>query len=97
MATDYDAPRTVEEEPAGDTIALAQRARETPGFEGDESEASSGGWDSASDSFGDVDLDVIVLPPQADEFTCTECFLVVSNVRAAGTGKYGPICDDCAA
>ena len=45
----------------------------------------------------DLDLDVVVLPPQADEFTCVNCFLVKHRSQLDHDTKLGPICAECAA
>jgi hypothetical protein len=37
-----------------------------------------------------------VLPPQQDEFTCMECFLVKHRSQIDHIGDAGPICKDCA-
>jgi hypothetical protein len=44
----------------------------------------------------DADLDVVVLPPQADEFTCVSCFLVKHRSQIDHQEKLGPICIECA-
>ena len=43
------------------------------------------------------DLDVVVLPPQADEFTCVSCFLVKHRSQLDHESKLGPICRECEA
>jgi len=40
---------------------------------------------------------VRVVPKQADEFTCSTCFLVHHRHRYAGERAGLPICRDCAA
>jgi hypothetical protein len=39
-------------------------------------------------------LDIEVTPKQADEFTCTVCFLVQHQSRQSGSGV--DLCRDCA-
>ena len=42
------------------------------------------------------DLDVVVLPPQDDEFTCSECFIVKHHsLLSPKKGKYGKVCIEC--
>jgi len=41
--------------------------------------------------------DVVVLPPQADEFTCVQCFLVKHRSQLDHEEKLGLICQECAA
>jgi hypothetical protein len=36
-----------------------------------------------------------VLPPQADEFTCVECFLVKHRSQLDHDSKLGPVCGEC--
>jgi hypothetical protein len=43
------------------------------------------------------ELAVQVLPRQADEFTCSSCFLVHHRSQHAGERNGLPICRDCAA
>jgi hypothetical protein len=40
---------------------------------------------------------VVVLPPQADELTCVNCFLVKLQSQFDHDTKLGPICQECAA
>lgn len=42
------------------------------------------------------DLTMPVMPQQADEFTCSECFLVRHRSRLARISRTKPICQDCA-
>jgi hypothetical protein len=56
--------------------------------------------DDSGDSFSipDVvseDLEVVVLPPQDDEFTCSNCFIVKHRSLVARKTKNGPICSEC--
>jgi hypothetical protein len=41
-------------------------------------------------------MDVVVLPPQADEFTCVSCFIVKHRSQLDHEEKLGPICNECA-
>ncbi|MCW2655442.1 MAG: hypothetical protein JWR32_6418, partial [Mycobacterium sp.] len=43
------------------------------------------------------ELSVRVIPKQADEFTCSSCFLVHHRSRLAGANGGVMICTDCAA
>ena len=43
------------------------------------------------------ELTVRAVPQQADEFTCSSCFLVHHRSRLAGERNGQPICRDCAA
>jgi hypothetical protein len=96
MATDYDAPRKTDD----DTESIQALQERTPDKlssaidvdEGDNPDFALGGSDLT-----DVDLDVVVLPPQADEFTCVSCFLVKHQSQFDHDSKLGPICQECAA
>ena len=43
----------------------------------------------------DESLTVRVLPRQADEFTCSKCFLVHHRSQLDHEGKTGPVCSEC--
>ena len=43
----------------------------------------------------DLDLDVVVLPAQEDEFTCVSCFLVKHQSQFDHDTKLGPVCHEC--
>ena len=42
------------------------------------------------------ELSVTVIPQQADEFTCSSCFLVQHRSRMRVSGAGLPVCADCA-
>jgi hypothetical protein len=92
MATDYDAPRKADD----DTESIEAIKERVPA-----TTASTDTEDpDASDSFAipDVvseDLEVVVLPPQEDEFTCMSCFIVKHHSLLARKSKAGPICSEC--
>jgi hypothetical protein len=92
MAADYDAPRATDDDGALDTIVL-QRGPKQETSETDEPDfANEGG-----DSWGAVDVDVVVVPLQASEFVCTECFLMVDRLQLSPDTSHGLVCNDCAA
>ena len=94
MATDYDAPRKNDD----DTESLEAIKDRIP-----EGTSASSDVDDAdhSDSFAipevaNEELDVVVVPKQEDEFTCSECFIVKHHSqKARKDGQYGPVCVDC--
>lgn len=94
MATDYDAPRKNDD----DTESLEAIKDRIP-----EGTTASSDVDDAdhSDSFAipevaNEELDVVVVPKQEDEFTCSECFIVKHHSqKARKDGQYGPVCVDC--
>jgi len=95
MATDYDAPRKNDDE--NESIeAIKERIPDklTGSVDIDESETGEGF--SIPEVIAE-DLDVVVLPPQEDEFTCTECFIVKHHsLLSSKKGKYGKVCLECA-
>ena len=93
MATDYDAPRKTDEET--DSIqALQERVPDKMSGVVDADDADNPGF--AGQDLADLDLDVVVLPPQADEFTCVSCFLVKHRSQLDHQEKLGAICRECA-
>jgi len=95
MATDYDAPRKTDEE--SDSIeALKERVPDKLSGSVDSEDADNPGFELAGADLSDVDLDVVVLPPQDDEFTCVECFLVRHRSQMDHDTKLGPVCRECA-
>lgn len=96
MATDYDAPRKTDEDT--DSIqALQERVPDKMSGVVDVDDADNPGFELAGQDLSDLDLDVVVLPPQADEFTCVSCFLVKLQSQFDHDTKLGPICVECAA
>lgn len=94
MATDYDAPRKSDEET--DSIeALKERVPAKGASSIDTEDADNPGFELAGADLSDVELDVVVLPQQADEFTCTNCFLVRHRSQLDHQGEFGPVCAEC--
>ena len=76
MATDYDAPRKTDDD-SESIEALKERVPDKLSGSVDVEDADNPGEvRTAGRRPSDLDLDVVVLPPQADEFTCMNCFLV---------------------
>ena len=97
MATDYDAPRKTEDD-SESIEALKERVPDKMSGVVDVDDADNpGGFDLPGADLSDVELDVVVLPPQADEFTCVNCFLVKHRSQIDHESKLGPICTECAA
>lgn len=96
MATDYDAPRKNDDE--NESIeAIKERIPDKLTGSVDIDESDSGEGFSIPEVIAE-DLDVVVLPPQEDEFTCTECFIVKHHsLLSAKKGKYGKVCLECVA
>ena len=99
MATDYDAPRKSEEDLSEDSIQelQARRSDKSSGVvDEDETEAAEGFELPGADLSGE-ELSVRVLPRQADEFTCSSCFLVHHRSQLANEKNGQQICSECAA
>lgn len=95
MATDYDAPRKTDEDT--DSIqALQERVPDKMSGVVDVDDADNPGFELAGQDLADLDLDVVVLPPQADEFTCISCFLVKHRSQLDHEEKLGAVCRECA-
>ena len=99
MATDYDAPRKTDEEINEDSIEelKARRHDKSSGVvDVDEFEQAENLELPGADLSGE-ELSVRVLPRQADEFTCSRCFLVHHRSQLAKEVKGQLICKECAA
>jgi len=96
MATDYDAPRKSDDD-SESIEALKERVPDKMSGVVDVDDADNpGGYELPGADLSDVELDVVVLPPQADEFTCVSCFLVKHRSQIDHETKLGPICLECA-
>ena len=97
MATDYDAPRKSEDD-SESIKALKERVPDKlSGTTGDEDSDNPSSFDLPGADLSDLELDVVVLPAQQDEFTCMSCFLVKHRSQLDHEGAEGPICKECAA
>jgi hypothetical protein len=98
VATDYDAPRRGTEDDEVETIeevrsATATRAAQSPNVDEDEN-ATAESFELPGADLSHVELIVEVQPEQADEFTCTSCFLVRHRTQR-DTANVN-VCVDCA-
>ncbi len=100
MATDYDAPRRTEsDDVAEDSLEELKEHRNDAAasiIDVDETDTAESFELPGADLSGE-ELSVRVVPKQADEFTCSTCFLVHHRRRYAGERAGLPICRDCAA
>ncbi|GFZ80729.1 DUF4193 domain-containing protein [Nesterenkonia alkaliphila] len=97
MATDYDAPRKSDEDVNEDSIEeLKNRStnRQSAVVDEDEAEAAEG-FELPGADLSDEELQVRVLPAQADEFTCASCFLVRHRSQVAREQDGQFFCTDC--
>ncbi|WP_370372604.1 DUF4193 domain-containing protein [Catenulispora sp. GP43] len=96
MATDYDSPRKTDDDPGLDNIEeLKTRRREPTGGLVDLDEGDHGPIELPGADLSGEELTVNVLPRQADEFTCSSCFLVQHRSRLARRKRGESICQDC--
>ena len=99
MATDYDAPRKTDDELSEDSIEELKSRRvdkSASSVDVDETEQAEGFELPGADLSGE-ELSVRVLPRQADEFTCSRCFLVHHRSQLASEAKGQMVCRECAA
>ena len=102
MATDYDAPRRSEADEMAEDSLEELKARRNENQSGvvdlDESDTAENFELPGADLSGlsGEDLTVKVLPKQADEVTCSKCFLVHHRSRLAEESGGLYICRDCA-
>jgi hypothetical protein len=98
MATDYDAPRHNESdavvEDSLDVLKERHREAQSPAVDVEETDTAEGFELPGADLSGE-ELSVRVAE-QADEFTCSACFLVHHRHRYAGERAGLPICRLCA-
>ena len=96
---DYDAPRVTEsddtaEESLDDLAARRRNDAATAVVDVDDGDAVDSFELPGADLSGE-ELTVRVLPKQADEFTCSSCFLVQHRNRLAMQKDGRLICADC--
>ncbi|MEJ1155516.1 MULTISPECIES: DUF4193 domain-containing protein [Microbacterium] len=98
MATDYDAPRNKTEDDSESIEALKERVPDKLSGSVDAEDADNpSGFELPGADLSDLELDVVVLPAQDDEFTCMSCFLVKHRSQLDHTGADGAICLECSA
>ncbi len=99
MATDYDAPRRSETDDMSEDSLEELKARRSEAASAavdvDEVETAESFELPGADLSGE-ELSVRVIPKQADEFTCTSCFLVYHRSRMAYERGHERVCVDCA-
>jgi hypothetical protein len=99
MATDYDAPRKTDDDLSEDSLEelKARRAdKSASAIDVDEADAAESHELPGAD-LSHEELSVRVLPKQADEFTCTRCYLVHHRSQLVTARGAELICRDCAA
>ena len=99
MATDYDAPRKTDDDDLNEDSIEELKSRRvdksTSSVDVDETEQAEGFELPGADLSGE-ELSVRVIPKQADEFTCSRCFLVHHRSQLAAESRGQPVCTECA-
>ncbi|WKN61350.1 MULTISPECIES: DUF4193 domain-containing protein [Rhodococcus] len=96
MATDYDAPRVTESDESDtslEQLTASRKDTQSPVVDVEDTDTAESFELPGADLSGE-ELTVRVIPKQADEFTCTSCFLVHHRSRLADPAQL--ICRDCA-
>lgn len=97
MATDYDAPRKVDDEAGEDSIEELKTRRtekQSPSVDIDESDLADA-FELPGADLSNEELQIQVLPAQADEFTCANCFLVKHRSQIAREKDGQLYCLEC--
>ena len=98
MATDYDSPRTSEDDLSEDSLEelKARRAESQTGIVDVDEEDLAESLELPGADLSGEELSVRVLPRQADEFTCSSCFLVHHRSQLASQKNGQSVCRECA-
>lgn len=98
MTVDYDAPRRKQDDLESDSLEELPVGRadgRTAVLDLEDSDPVDSIDLPGADLSGE-ELTVRVVPKQADEFTCSSCFLVFHRSRMARDTRGTMICADCA-
>lgn len=97
MTVDYDAPRRapVDADEPLDELAVRRNDSTTSVLDVDETDAAES-YELPGADLSDEEFVVRVMPKQADEFTCSSCFLVHHRSRLARGHNGDSICTECA-
>ena len=99
MATDYDAPRETDDDLSEDSLEELKARRvdkASSSVDVDETEQAEGFELPGADLSGE-ELSYRVIPCQADEFTCSRCFLVHHRSQLAKAVGGQMVCRECVA
>ena len=99
MATDYDSPRKTDDDMTEDSLQELQARRmdqssSTIDMDPDDTAES---LELPGADLSNEDLSVRAIPRQADEFTCSRCFLVHHRSQLAEERGGHLVCRECAA
>jgi len=98
MATDYDASRKSDDEQKEESLEArrltsGEQDKTSGRVDEDETELAET-YELPGADLSHETLSIEVTPEQADEFTCTSCFLVLHASRRSSPGA--DLCSDCA-
>lgn len=98
MATDYDAPRKTEEDLREESLEelKARRADKAATLIDVDDVEEVETLELPGADLSDQALTARVVPEQADEFTCTRCFLVHHRSQLVSERNGEMICSECA-
>jgi Domain of unknown function (DUF4193) len=99
MGTDYDSPRKTDDELSEDSLQELQARRmdkSSSTIDVDPDDVAES-LELPGADLSNEELSFRVIPRQADEFTCSSCFLVQHRSRLASEKGGVMICTDCAA
>lgn len=95
MATDYDAPKVKDEDPAESLEELKGQSSKAQTAVIDEEDDTVEGVDLPGADLSNEQLIVKVVPQQDDEFTCMSCFLVKHHSQVAREAGGHKFCREC--
>src|SRR5271169_1335061 len=99
MATDYDSPRKTDDELTEDSLQELQARRmdkSSTAIDIDPDDIAES-LELPGADLSNEELSFRVIPRQADEFTCSSCFLVHHRSQLADNRGGQPVCRECAA
>jgi len=99
MATDYDSPRKTEDDVTEDSLQELQARRmdkSSTAIDIDPDDIAES-LELPGADLSNEELSFRVIPRQADEFTCSSCFLVHHRSQLADSSTGQPVCRECAA
>ena len=99
MATDYDSPRKTDDEMTEDSLQELQARRmdkSSTAIDVDPDDVAES-LELPGADLSNEELSFQVIPRQADEFTCSSCFLVHHRSQLAETRGGRLVCRECAA
>ncbi|GGM77925.1 dUTPase [Thermopolyspora flexuosa] len=99
MATDYDSPRKTDDDLGEDSLQELQARRTDKAastIDIDETDLAES-LELPGADLSNEELSLRVIPRQADEFTCSSCFLVHHRSQLASDRDGRQICRECAA